>query len=109
MPRSARADVRTLARMDLRFSGEVIHWRGPAPFHFVAVPDAEAATLRSASALVSYGWGVVPVAVTLGWTRWTTSLFPKAGGYLVPLKVAVRRAEDVQLGDTVALVLTLDV
>jgi hypothetical protein len=98
-----------MARMDLRFSGEVIHWRGPSPFHFVAVPDAQAATLRSASALVSYGWGVIPVAVTLGGTRWTTSLFPKQGGYLVPLKDAVRRAEDVQLGDTVALVLTLDV
>lgn len=95
--------------MDLRFDGEVIHWRGPAPFHFVAVPDGEAATLRSASALVSYGWGVIPVAVTLGGTRWTTSLFPREGGYLVPLKVAVRRAEGVELGDTVQLVLTLDV
>ena len=98
-----------MARMDLRFDGEVIHWRGPSPFHFVAVPDAEAATLRSASALVSYGWGVIPVAVTLGGTRWTTSLFPKDGGYLVPVKDAVRRAEGVEVGDTVALRLTVEV
>lgn len=103
------ARAATLARMELGFSGEVIQWRGPAPFHFVAVPEQEVATLRSASALVSYGWGVIPVAVTLGRTRWETSLFPKDGGYLVPLKDAVRRAEDVELGDTVRLVLTLAV
>lgn len=95
--------------MDLRFEGEVVWWRGPAPFHFVRVPDEEAAALRAAASLVSYGWGVIPVAVTLGSTRWTTSLFPRDGGYLVPVKDAVRRAEDVELGDTVALRLTLDV
>jgi hypothetical protein len=95
--------------MDLRIEGEVVWWRGPAPFHFVRVPDEEAAALRAAASLVSYGWGVIPVAVTLGSTRWTTSLFPRDGGYLVPVKDAVRRAEDVELGDTVALRLTLDV
>jgi hypothetical protein len=95
--------------MDLRFEGEVVWWRGPAPFHFVRVPDEEAAALRAASSLVSYGWGVIPVAVRLGSTRWTTSLFPKDGGYLVPVKDAVRRAEVVEVGDTVALRLTVEV
>jgi hypothetical protein len=94
--------------MDLRFEGEVVWWRGPAPFHFVRVPDEEAAALRAASSLVSYGWGVIPVAVRLGATRWTTSLFPKDGGYLVPVKDAVRRAEGVEVGDTVALRLTVE-
>jgi len=89
--------------MDLRFRGEIIHWRGPAPYHYVAVPEPEADELRAASSLVSYGWGVIPVAVTLGGTRWTTSLFPKDGGYLVPIKDAVRRAEGVDLGDQVDL------
>jgi hypothetical protein len=95
--------------MELRFEGEVVHWRGPAPYHFVRVPDDAAAALRAASSLVSYGWGVIPVLGQLGRTRFTTSLFPREGGYLVPLKDAVRRAEDVELGDTVTLVLTVDV
>jgi hypothetical protein len=95
--------------MELRFEGEVVHWRGPAPYHFVRVPDDAAAALRAASSLVSYGWGVIPVEGLLGRTPFTTSLFPREGGYLVPLKDAVRRAEDVELGDTVALVLTVDV
>lgn len=95
--------------MELAFTGEVIHWRGPAPFLFVAVPDAEAAALRAASPLVSYGWGCIPVAVRLGRTTFTTSLFPKDGGYLVPIKVAVQRAEAVELGDVVRLTLLVEV
>ncbi len=41
--------------MDLRFSGEIIHWRGPAPFHFIAVPDEESAVIEAVSSLVTYG------------------------------------------------------
>lgn len=95
--------------MELAFSGEVIHWRGPAPFRFVAVPDAEAAALRAASPLVSYGWGCIPVTVRLGRTTFTTSLFPRDGGYVVPVKVAVQRAEGVELGDVVRLTLLVEV
>lgn len=95
--------------MELEFSGEVWWWKGPAPFHFVTVPEAEAAELRAASPLVSYGWGVIPVAVRIGSTRWTTSLFPKNGGYLVPLRDAVRAAEGIELGDVVTIGLSVDV
>lgn len=95
--------------MELEFDGEVFWWKGPAPFHFVTVPEQEAAELRAASSLVSYGWGVIPVAVQIGRTRWTTSLFPKKGAYLVPLRDAVRAAEGIALGDVVSIRLTVDV
>ncbi|MFC7430463.1 MULTISPECIES: DUF1905 domain-containing protein [unclassified Agrococcus] len=89
--------------MDVTIEGDVIEWRGPAPFHFVRVPDAEAEAIRDLAAMVSYGWGVIPVRGHLGDTTFTTSLFPREGGYLVPLKDAVRRAEGVALGDRVAV------
>ncbi|MGZ4536279.1 MAG: DUF1905 domain-containing protein [Nocardioidaceae bacterium] len=95
--------------MDLEFSGEVWFWRGPSPYHFVTVPDDESAELQAAAALVTYGWGMIPVAVTIGSTRWTTSLFPKNGGYVVPLKDLVRSAEGIGVGDTVTLRLAVDV
>ncbi|MGZ4436479.1 MAG: DUF1905 domain-containing protein [Nocardioidaceae bacterium] len=95
--------------MDLEFSGEVWFWRGPSPYHFVTVPDDESAELQAAAALVTYGWGMIPVAVTIGSTRWTTSLFPKNGGYVVPLKDLVRSAEGIDVGDTVTLRLAVDV
>lgn len=95
--------------MQLQSSGELIHWRGPAPFHFIAVPDAESAAIKDVSSLITYGWGVIPVAGRIRRTGWATSLFPKDGGYLVPVKVAVRRAEGLELGDVVPVSLTLDV
>ena len=89
--------------MVLEFAGEVFLWRGPSPYYFVTVPDEPSAALESASPTVSYGWGCVPVTARLGGTAWRTSLFPKDDRYLVPLKVAVRKAEGVDLGDVVKL------
>ena len=93
--------------MDLRFTGEIWFWRGPAPWHFVTVPDEECAALESASSLVSYGWGMIPVTARIGGTDWTTSLWPKDGKYIVPIKTAVRRGEQLEVGDTVTVRLTV--
>jgi hypothetical protein len=89
--------------MQLELTGEVYEWRGPAPYHFVDVPEDGCAAIDDARALVTYGWGMVPVTVTMGATTWTTSLWPRGRRYVVPLKVAARRAEGVGLGDEVAL------
>jgi hypothetical protein len=94
--------------VELEFSGEVWFWRGPAPYHFLTVPAGESAELRATSALVSYGWGMIPAELRIGSTRWTTSLFPKNGGYVVPLKDSVRAAERISVGDTVTVRLALD-
>ncbi|MEU1837776.1 DUF1905 domain-containing protein [Micromonospora chersina] len=93
--------------MELEFSGEVWFWQGPAPWHFVTVPDELCAELEAASASVTYGWGMIPVAVRIGSTGWQTSLWPKDGRYVVPLKTAVRRAEAIALGDRVDVRLTV--
>lgn len=95
--------------MQLEFSGEVWHWRGPSPYHYVTVPPDECEDLQVAAAAVTYGWGMIPVTARIGATEWTTSLFPKDGGYVVPLKDAVRRAEGIELGDVVDLLLRVAV
>jgi uncharacterized membrane protein len=94
--------------VELVVSGEVWFWRGPSPYHFVTVPEAESAQLRATAARVTYGWGMIPVQAQIGSTWWTTSLFPKDGGYLVPLKDRVRDAEQIDLGDTVTVRLAVD-
>ena len=93
--------------MEFEFAGEVIHWRGPSPFHFVAVPEEVAASIHAVAREVTYGWGVIPVTAVVGLTRFTTSLFPKDGGYLVPLKDAVRKSEGLGVGDGVVVHLTI--
>ena len=87
----------------LEFSGPIWEWRGPAPFYFVTVPEEECEILRDISKWVTYGWGMIPVKVYIGKTVWTTSLWPKEGRYVVPLKAKVRQAEKLSDGDTVTL------
>lgn len=93
--------------MEYAFEGAIWFWKGPAPWYFVPIPAAESAEIRALAGLVTYGWGVIPVTVTLGTTTWSTSLIPKDGAYLVPIKASVRAAERLAEGDTVALQLTL--
>lgn len=93
--------------MEIEFTGEIFNWRGPSPFHFVAVPAAECVTLKEEWSFASYGWGMIPVTVRFGETEYTTSLFPKNGGYLVPVKDAVRDVEELDDGDVVEVRLTI--
>ena len=95
--------------MYLEFSGEIWHWRGPAPHYFVTVPLEQGQDLKEASRLVAYGWGMIPVCARIGETEWKTSLFPKDGGHIVPVRASVRQAEKVGEGDTVTVRLELRV
>lgn len=95
--------------MELEFSGPIWIWRGPAPYHFVTVPDTESQAIALVAPIVSYGWGMIPVTVRIGETTWTTALWPKDGAYVVPLKDSVRRAEDLAEGNIAAIELSIDV
>jgi hypothetical protein len=89
--------------MELAFTGRVIEWRGPAPYYFVPVPDEQSDDIREVAAMATYGWGVIPVQARIGEVDFVTSLFPKDGGYLLPLKDAVRKPEAISAGDDVAV------
>jgi hypothetical protein len=95
--------------MHFEFNGKIWYWRGPAPHYFVTVPDKPSDDIRAISKLVTYGWGVIPVKVQIGHAEWTTSLFPKDGRYLVPIKASIRKAEGLEEGDTVTVQLQVDV
>lgn len=93
--------------MRVIFTGLVWFWRGPSPYHFVTVPADECAAIAAVAPLVTYGWGMIPVTARIGATVWTTSLFPKDGGYIVPLKDAVRGSERLEVDDTVTVELVI--
>jgi hypothetical protein len=96
-----------VASMDMEFSGELWYWRGPSPYHFITVPEDVCVGLRAVSGVVSYGWGMIPVSGRIGLSAFTTSLFPKEGGYVLPIKDAVRKAEGLAIGDTVSVDLSI--
>ena len=89
--------------MEIEFSGKIWFWQGPAPWFFVTVPEEQSRDLKAISTLVTYGWGVIPVHVRIGSSEWKTSLFPKDGLYLVPIRANIRKAENLAEGDTVSI------
>ena len=87
---------------------------GYAPMGFLRIPP------EAAEAIVGHalerrlemgkrrGFGSVRVIVTLGDSRWQTSLFPnKDGSWFLPIKKPVRVAEGLIDGDEVAVELEL--
>lgn len=78
--------------MDFEFEGEIVEWRGPAPFYFVPMPADVASEIKAVEAQASYGWGCIPADVTIGDHSFYTALIPREGTYFLPLKVAVRKA-----------------
>ena len=91
--------------MKVEFIGNILFWKGPAPWFFVAVPEDQSRDLKAISNIVTYGWGVIPVDVRIGKTEFQTSLFPKNGRDLVPIKASVRKAGNLAVGDTVKVYL----
>jgi hypothetical protein len=91
------------------FESRVLHWRGPSPYFFAPIPAGPSAEIRRLAKFVTYGWGVIPVQASVGGVAFTTSLFPKDGAYLLPLKDAVRRKAGVTAGEVVAVELTIAV
>ena len=92
---------------EFEFTGELIEWRGPAPFYFVPMPVEMSAEIKALAKTLSYGWGVVPVRARIGQTDFTTSLFPRDGVFMVPIKDAVRRANALAMGEAVSVWLVL--
>ena len=84
-----------------------LHDEDSSSWHFVAVPADLSEDLRESSG-ERRGFGSLRVRATVGHTAWATSVFPsKAGPYLLPVKKAVRAAEDLTAGDEVHVRLEL--
>ncbi len=85
--------------------------KAPASWHFLTL-DGEVAEAIQGLALMrrleggqKRGWGSMKVRATVGDTSWETSIFPakELGGFLLPVKAAVRKAEGLVAGDLVAV------
>jgi hypothetical protein len=94
--------------VNIEFRGPIWFWRGPAPWYFVTVPPEECRAIQAIAGSVTYGWGMIPAEVHIGKTVWQTSLWPKDGRYIVPIKAWVRTVEGLLEGDEVTLRLVID-
>ena len=71
------------------------------------VPAEQCQALQATSKFVTSGQGMIPVRMQIGETEWTTSLFPKDGQCIVPLGMTVRKREEFEEGDEVAVRLSI--
>ena len=73
-------------------------WRCPSAdgWHLVSLPAEIATDITDVTAGTQRGFGSVRVTVTVGATLWRRSIVPdsRTGTYLLPVKKAVRPAED---------------
>lgn len=92
--------------MEWEFESELIEWRGPAPFVFAPLPFDLSEDIKEAARDLIY-WGQVPVEATIGDTDFDTAMWPKDGRFLLPIKVAVQRAENIDVGDVVTSLVRL--
>ena len=84
------------------FESAIYLWSAQDAWHFVNLPDEISVEIAQVSAPYRRGFGAVRVQVTCGNSSWRTSVFPdsKAGCYILPLKAAVRKSENLAAGDT---------
>ena len=85
-------------------------WKGEAAgrWYFVTVPEEQAGEIRAHAFGLPRGFGSVRVEATISGVTWRTSLFPlNSGGYVLPVKAAVRREAGLAAGDDVTVILRL--
>jgi hypothetical protein len=94
--------------VDTTFSAELFEWRGPAPFYWLLLPAEACDYVRAEAAAATYGWGAIPVSsARIGGTEWETSLLPRNGEYVLPVKKDVRTQERFADGDTVTVTMSV--
>ncbi|MCB7135374.1 DUF1905 domain-containing protein [Cellulosimicrobium marinum] len=101
-------EARASAGTRYEFRAELWRWEARTDsWVFLALPEDVSDEIADLP-LLPAGFGSVKVEVTLGGSRWSTSIFPDAGRktYVLPVKAAVRRAERVDVGDVVTVRVT---
>lgn len=88
--------------MRFEFTAPLWEWTARADWFFVTVPDEASADIREIPRMPR-GFGAVKVAVRVGGSSWSTSIFPdsKQGAYVLPVKKSVRAAEGLEEGEPV--------
>ncbi len=86
------------------FSSPLWRWAARKDAWFFVTVPVEVSEEIAAIPRPPKGFGSVRVGVTVGATRWETSIFPDSndGAYWLPMKRAVLRAEGIEEGDVVA-------
>jgi len=86
----------------------VWEWEGKGSWHFATINKEDSKRIRADYIWPRKGFGSIPVLATVGATKWKTSVFPtKEKEFLLPIKRIVRERENISIGDTITIKLTV--
>ena len=80
-----------------------------AGWFFLYVDRKQADIIHKKHHVKKAGFGSIRVTAQIGKSKWKTSIFPdkQSGCYVLPLKKQIRRAEDIDAGDSVSFTLEI--
>lgn len=92
------------SKLKYKLKSKVWVYQGPAAWHFITLNKKTSSDIRNTFGDAARGFGSLPVRVTIGTTKWNTSIFPdsESGCYMLPLKKQARKEQDIHEGDTIS-------
>ncbi len=92
-----------------QFEDKLWQYDEPGGWHFITVPEMISLEVKELYSDMSPGFGSIAVHVTVGQTKWQTSMFfdTKHKAYLLPIKGEIRKKEKLTSGDLVNLSLEI--
>lgn len=92
-----------------KLRSKVVLYPGMGAWHFLYVDTKQSGIIRAKHHVKKAGFGSIRVAVTIGKSKWQTSIFPdkQSGCYLLPIKKQIRLVEDIAAGDMVSFTITI--
>ena len=91
------------------FRTKVWLYHGQSAWHFISLPKMLSVKIKKMFLGLERGFGSLPIIARIGNTEWKTSIFPdkKAGVYLLPIKVKVRKVEEIKAGDKILITIVI--
>ncbi len=88
-----------------QINGPIWLWQGKGAWHFVTIDKSQGDEIKAMFGYLKAGWGSLRVELVLGKSKWNTSIFPdsKGGGYVIPIKKTILKAENLKDGDVVSI------
>lgn len=89
--------------MEMTFKAELWEWQGQGAWFFVSLPNEYYSEIKAISSSPKKGFGSVKIEASVGKSEWKTSIFPDttSATYLLPIKKAIRKAENLNIRDMV--------
>ena len=98
-----------MKKTEYAITANVWLYQGAGAWHFVTIPKNISDEIKVRYSDLIRGWGSLRVRVTVGQTHWATSIFfdKESSCYILPIKIAVRKAEGIVLDRDVSFILEL--